>query len=198
MGKGKGKNKTTGSNAGSKSVDPDMEFLDACIKENKLLEEQMNLNPDKSPLEKSIDDIKKSEIKKKLRNSIYMKTQMRGAPPKKEIETQEKLINEMMKHPKMTNEILHLYGKAIEFNPKKTLPNPVEIFDNDEKYRIEYYQYILGIIEALKKENKNINFLDKVLDNPYGHYISRCLNCPLNPFNKYDKSNNVLSNISNI
>jgi len=180
-------------NSETVNSETDMDFLDKCIAENKQLGlEQKKI--DKSPLEKNIDEAKKNANKEKLHNAIYMKYQKRGAPPKKEIETQENLLKEMMKHPKMTTEILNLYGKAIAYNPSKTLPNPVEIFDNDEKYRIEYYQYILGIIDNMKQQKKDIKFLSKILDNPYGHYMSKCLNCLLNPFDKINmnRENNTV------
>lgn len=176
----------------------DMDFLDQCIAENKQLAElNKNANSnEKSPLEQNLDKLNNLEKKKKLRAAINMKQQMRGMVSKKEIDTQEKLLKEMMQHPKMSNEILHLYGKAIEYNPTKTLPNPVEIFDNDEKYRVEYYQYILSIIDSFKEQKKDIKFLNKVLDNPYGHYMSKCLNCPLNPFDKTNKTNKTSKQIN--
>lgn len=179
----KSKNNKSHNKQSSKSHDDDMAFLDAYIKENKNISSEIS-EKQKSPLEKSLEEAKKNENRDKLRKAIYMKQQMRGMPSKKEIQTQQDLLNEMMKHPKMTNEILQLYGKAIEYNPTKTLPSPLEIFDNDEKYRIEYYQYIIGIIDSLKEQKKDIKFLNRILDNPYGHYMSKCLGCPLNPFDK--------------
>jgi hypothetical protein len=176
----------------SKSHDSDMDFLDKCIEENKLLMEQQPEKVTLSPLEQSLDKAKKEEIKKKIRNAIYMKRQTRCMPSKKEIQTQQDILNQMMKHPKMTNEILQLYGKAIEYNPAKTLPTPIEIFDNDEQYRIEYYQYVLGIVESLKEKNEtDIKILNKILDNPYGCYMSACLGCSLNPLDKKSNLPNV-------
>ena len=32
-----------------------------------------------------------------------------------------------------------------------------------------------------------------MLENPYGLYMSACLECPLNPFNKQSKNENVIS-----
>jgi hypothetical protein len=177
----------------TKSHDSDMEFLDKLIEENKLLMEQQTEKIGLSPLEQSLNNAKKEETKKKIRNAIYMKRQMRCMPSKREIETQKDLLNQMMKHPKMTNEILQLYGKAIEYNPAKTLPTPLEIFDNDEQYRIQYYQYVLGIVDSLKEKNEtDIKILNKILDNPYGHYMSKCLGCSLNPL---DKKTNSLPNV---
>ena len=197
----KSKNTKSHNKQSSKSHDDDMAFLDAYIEENKRIESQIS-EKQKSPLEKSLEEAKKNENRDKLRKAIYMKQQMRGMPSKKEIQTQQDLLNEMMKHPKMTNEILQLYGKAIEYNPTKTLPSPVEIFDNDEKFRIEYYQYIIGIIDSLKEQKKDIKFLNRILDNPYGHYMSKCLGCPLNPFDKtqstqQNQSSNSVNNLLN-
>ena len=107
-------------------------------------------------------------------------------PDKKIINEQTANIQNMMKHPKMTQQILELYGKAVASDLAKTLPTPVEIFDNTEQYKKQYYQYILELLNKIKQEKLNISNLDKLLDNPYGHYMSKCLDCPLNPFNKVD------------
>ena len=176
----------------SESYNSDMDFLDKCIEENKLLMEQQNEKITLSPLEQNLNNAKKEEIKTKMRNAIYMKQQIRCMSSKKEIQTQQDLINQMMKHPKMTNEILQLYGKAIEYIPAKTLPTPIEIFDNDEQYRIEYYQYVLEIVSSLKeKNNTDIKILNKILDNPYGCYMSACLGCSLNPLTNKIKTSTV-------
>lgn len=189
----KNQNKSNTSKQSKSSHDSDMEFLDKLIEENKFLTENQTEKITLSPLEQNLNNAKKEEIKKKMRNAIYMKQQMRCMPSKREIETQKDLLNQMMKHPKMTNEILQLYGKAIEYNPAKTLPTPLEIFDNDEQHRIEYYQYVLGIVDSLKQKNEtDIKILNKILDNPYGRYMSACLGCSLNPL---DKKTNSLPNV---
>jgi len=90
----------------------------------------------------------------------------------------------MLNHPKMTQEILELYISAIGYSQKQTIAKPTEIFDNTDYYKKEYYQYIINILNTIKENDLNIKSLNRMLDNPYGNYMSKCLNCPLNPFNK--------------
>jgi hypothetical protein len=138
----------------------------------------------KTPLAEALDSKKKEDTKNKLRNAINMKTQMRNMPSKKMIDEQTDELKKMMKHPKMNQHILDLYGKAIAYDPKNKLPKPTDIFSNTEHFKAEYYQYILGLIKTMKEKNLPIVQLDHILDNPYGHYMSACIGCPLNPFNK--------------
>jgi hypothetical protein len=126
----------------------------------------------------------KIEIKKKLRNTIFTKNQMRIISSKKIIDEQTDEIKQMMKHPKITKHILEIYEKAMIYDLKNKLPKPSDIFDNTEHYKIEYYQYIFNLIKTMKEQNINIIQLDKLLDNPYSRYMSECIGCPLNPFNK--------------
>jgi hypothetical protein len=144
----------------SESYNSDMDFLDKCIEENKLLMEQQTEKITLSPLEQNLNNAKKEEIKTKMRNPIYMKQQIRCTPSKREIQTQQDLLNQMMKHPKMTNEILQFYGKAIEYMPAKILPTPIEIFDNVDKYKKLYYNYIMQLLQTIKANNQSIEQLD--------------------------------------
>jgi len=98
-----------------------------------------------------------------------------------------------MKHPKMNERILKLYGEAIMYDPVKSLPKPTDIFDNHEQYKTEYYQYIYNLLNNIKEKRLNINELNTMLENPYGRYMSACLECPLNPFNKQSKNENTTS-----
>jgi hypothetical protein len=96
----------------------------------------------------------------------------------------------MLNHPKMTQEILELYISAIGYSKKQNIAKPTEIFENTDNYKREYYQYIINILNIIKEKNLNINSLNRMLDNPYGNYMSKCLNCPLNPFNKISENIN--------
>ena len=137
-----------------------------------------------TPCAANLEQTKKKQLRIKLKNAIQQKNNMRYKPDKKSINEQTDQINTMMKHPKMTQQILDLYVKAISVDISKTLPTPVEIFDNKEIYLKNYYQYIIELLTKIKAEKLNINCLDKLLDNPYGHYMTKCLECPLNPFKK--------------
>ena len=109
---------------------------------------------------------------------------MRFRPDKKQINNQAEELKNMMKHPKMTQQILELYAKAIAIDMTKTLPTPIDILNNTIIYKKLYYQYILELLNKIKEEKLNITHLDKLLDNPYSHYMSKCLDCKLNPFIK--------------
>jgi hypothetical protein len=180
----------------SKKHDPDMEFLDQYLKSQKESQKSQtskNSEQEKTPLAQKLDDISRDDLKKRLHAKQFLTKQMRSMPARKEVEEQQKKLAEMMKHPRMTPEILQLYGKAIEYNPTKTLPTPIEIFDDSNKYKTEYFQYILSIVETFKKAHKDIGLLQKVLDNPYGHYMSKCLGIPLNPFDKHANLSRVVN-----
>lgn len=138
----------------------------------------------KTQLDKALDNAQREELKTRLHNAILLKKQMRMIPTKKIVSEQMESIKTMMKHPKMNQQILQLYGYAIAYNPKTKLPTPVEIFDNPNHFKAEYYQYILSVMKTMKDKNISLKNLDKVLDNPYGNYMSRCIGCPLNPFAK--------------
>jgi hypothetical protein len=138
----------------------------------------------KTPLEKSIDDAHRKELKTKLRNAILIKRQMRLTPSKKVLSEQADKLKNIMNHPKMNQQILEAYMAALGYNPKVQLPSPVEIFDNIEHHKIEYYQYILSLVKIMKEKNIPLSRLDKLLDNPYAKYMSLCIGCLLNPFNK--------------
>jgi hypothetical protein len=169
----------------SKIIDDDFEIMEQFIQENKmLLEAASKLVDDKTPLAKSLDNKKKEDLKNKLKDRVYMKAQMRNAPAKKIINEQTEIMKQMMKHPKMTQEILGLYGNAIAYNPKTKIPSPLDIFNDIDKYQTEYYQYILELLNVVKEQKLNINALDNLLDNPYSHYISKCIGCAVNPFKK--------------
>lgn len=147
-----------------------------------------NLQLNKTPLDKSLDDARRKELKTRLHNAILVKRQLRMIPAKKIVSQQMDSIKTMMKHPKMNQQILQLYGYAIAYNPKTKLPTPVEIFDNPDHFKAEYYQYILSVIKTMKDKNISLKNLDKVLDNPYSNYMSRCIGCHLNPFAKKEGS----------
>lgn len=158
----------------------DDDFLDQCIEENK------NIKSDdiQTPLSSKLDELKKKQLKSKLRNAINNKNQTLLQPSKQIIKEQTENIKNLMKHPKMTQQILELYANAAKADLSKTLPTPIEIFDDPNKYKQLYYQYILGLLNIIKEKNLDISYLDKLLDNPYGHYVTKCLECPLNPFKK--------------
>jgi hypothetical protein len=154
---------------------------------NMYIEENKNIKSDtpiSTPCAKLLEDSKKKQLQLKLKTAIQSKNNLRYRPDKKLMSEQTESVKNMMKHPKMNQHILELYAKAVTVDLTKTLPNPIEIFDDTNKYKKLYYQYILELLNKMKEDKLDIKYLDKLLDNPYGHYMSKCLDCPLNPFNK--------------
>jgi len=157
------------------------------IDDNKLLDfyinENNNLKKITQPSDK-LNDVKKQQLSIKLKNTIKQKKNIRFRPDTKNINEQLGEIQHMMKHPKMSNHILELYGKAMASNVTMKLATPIEIFNNIDTYKKQYYKYILELLNKIKQEKLDLLYLDTLLDNPYGHYMSKCLDCPLNPFTK--------------
>ena len=180
MTKNKAKQKATISN---KIIDED-NLLNHYILQNQQNTNNISEVESITPCAANLELTKKKQLRIKLKNVIQQKNNMRYKPDKKILNEQTDHINAMMKHPKMTQQILELYATALAVDISKTLPTPIEIFDNKELYLKNYYQYIIELLTKIKDEKLNINCLDKLLDNPYGHYMTKCLECPLNPFKK--------------
>jgi hypothetical protein len=140
----------------------------------------------KTQLDRKFDEIEKKEAKQKLRESILIKKQMRLLPNKKTMIEQVSKIKEMMKHPriKANPHIMVLYKDALNYSPKAKIPTPLEIFSDLDHYRIEYYEYIGSILKGMRERNIELNMLNTALNNPYAMYLSTCLGCKLNPFEK--------------
>ena len=162
----------------SKIDKADYEIMNEFIDKNK----QLELNTNTTPFASNLDNLKKQQLKLKLKNTIKDKNQKRHQPTKTTMKQYTDEIKQMMNHPKITPEILNLYNDAIANNITKSLPTPIEIFNDVDKYKKVYYQYILELLKKMKTDNLHLSYLDKLLDNPYGHYMSKCIECPLNPF----------------
>ena len=195
-----GKNKNNKSNKSNKSnrsnsnmSNEDFDKILADFAQSNLNDQTNLSNQTKSPLEAGLEVKNKEMIRKKLKDAINMKSQLRSLPSRKDIAEQTTELKKMMKHPKMTQEILKLYGEAIAYDPKTVIPKPLDIFADVEKHRALYYQYILNIIKEMKENNTHIIHLGMLLENPYARYMSKCIGCPLNPFEKNKKSNEVVS-----
>jgi hypothetical protein len=150
------------------------------------LKEQQNQKPKDKEIEeisnKTPEELKRDELRKKLYGTINAKKQIRSTTSRKEIKEQTTILKDIMKHPQMNPELLKLYGKAIEFNPTKKLPTPLDIFNNTNNYKVVYYQYIHEMIKELREKNIGMDKLNDYLDNPYSHYMAKCIGCPINPF----------------
>ncbi len=140
----------------------------------------------KSNNQLSDDDKKKAELKQKLRSKINAKKHA-SILPKSEIDKQKNNIMQMINNPKITPHMLKLYIEAIAFNPELSIPSPLDILNDREKHLKEYYEYILAVAKSMKANGVPVSDLDKALDNPFGYYMSTCLECKINPFSKSKK-----------
>lgn len=156
----------------------DDKILDYYIQQNSIT------TPTPTPTSTPIIDSSKKQLKQKLKNAILQKNTTRFPIYKKQCAEKTEELNQMLKHPKMNKNILELYAKAIASNFKSDIPTPIQIFDNKDHYLKIYYQYIIGLLNIIKEKQLSLSSLDKLLDTPYCHYLSKCLECPLNPFNK--------------
>ena len=155
----------------------DNKILDYYIKENSNL---TNTNTNNL----IIDDQHRQQLKLKLKNTITQKNKNRMNPRQNQFGDYSKEVQQLMNHPLMNKNILNLYMKAVSSKLYTNIPTPIQIFDNKEYFLKIYYQYILGLLNLIKEKQLNLNSLDKLLDNPYSLYLSKCLGCPLNPFTK--------------
>ena len=169
------------------------------LDEDRILDEyiKMNINSSKetdtteTPLSKALDEqnkLKQKNLKDKLKQKMLTMKQMKTPVSKKDINREKENVKNMMKHPKMNKSILELYGKAIAHNPSEKLPTPIEILDNQEKYKAFYYKYILTLVNSMKNNNMQSTDLDIMLNNPFAHYMAACLECPVNPFSNLSSS----------
>ena len=180
-----------------KDLDEDL-MLDEFIK--------MNTKPSndttETPLSKALDEqnkLKLKDLKDRLKQKMLTMKQMRTPVSKKDINREKENVKKMMKHPKMNKHILDLYGRAIAQNPTEKLPTPVEILDNQEKYKAFYYKYILTLVNSMKNNNMKSSDLDIMLNNPFAHYMAACLECPVNPFSGLGSNNaDLLSKMSSV
>jgi len=155
------------------------DLINSYIEENK----KITLNITK-PTTQPIQPNQNKELKQKLKTTIKQKNKARYTPDKATLNEQNEQLKAFIKHPKMTTQILQLYLNAVSTDSDKQIPNPIEIFDNVDKYKKLYYNYIMQLLQTIKANNQSIEQLDKLLDNPFAHYLSKCIDCPLNPFNK--------------
>ena len=168
-------------------------ILDEYIKKNSAL-----YNNVETPLSKVLNEqnkLKQKDLKDKLKQKMLTLKQMRIPVSKKDMNKEKENVKNMMKHPKMNKNILELYGRAIAHNPSEKLPTPIEILDNQEKYKQFYYKYILTLVNSMKNNNMKTSDLNIMLDNPFAHYIAACIECPVNPFSNLTSTSSSSSDL---
>jgi hypothetical protein len=111
-------------------------------------------------------------LKQKLREKINKQKEAREQPSLMEIKKLEKDAKKEKKEvdndPRVTNTMKNLFIIALKMYPGIDLANPVEILNNQDKYKLDYYKFST---ELLKNNNNDIT----VLNNPYCNYMKEVL-----------------------
>jgi hypothetical protein len=111
-------------------------------------------------------------LKQKLREKINKQKESREQPSLMEIKKLEKDAKKEKKEvdndPRVTNTMKNLFIIALKMYPGIDLANPVEILNNQDKYKLDYYKFCTDL---LKKNNNDVT----VLNNPYCNYMKEVL-----------------------
>lgn len=114
----------------------------------------------------------REELKQKLRARINQNKEKNNKPSaqmKQKLEKDAKKEKAIVDNdPRVTHNMKHYFIKAMQAYPGIDLANPVEILNNSEKYKLDYYKFC---IDLLKKNNNN----QEVLKNPYCEYMKEVL-----------------------
>ena len=70
--------------------------------------------------------------------------------------------------PRVTDKMKYLFIKALKSYEGIDLANPVEVLNNPDKYKLDYYNFS---IQLLKNNNNN----NDILNNPYCDYMKEVL-----------------------
>lgn len=123
---------------------------------------------------------KREVLRQKLRQKIKEKrinqpTLKEKNKIKKEF---KKEYNELTNDPRITQEMLLDYTQALLKFPNINIGTPKMILDDQEKYKKEYSNYVLTIIEKAKENKWNINTIKSMMNNEYTKYLTKILNLP--------------------
>ena len=114
----------------------------------------------------------REELKQKLKDRINQNKQINNKPSHKLKQKLEKDAKkekqEVDNDPRVTHNMKHYFIKALRTYEGLDLANPVEILNNPEKYKLDYYKFS---IDLLKKNNGD----SSVLNNPYCDYMKEVL-----------------------
>lgn len=127
----------------------------------------------------------REELRQKLRAKINEKSHAHSVPSAREARQIKKEVNkeynDMKNDPRVTPEMLELYGQALFEYPKSNIPNPKTVLDNPDKYRREYGSFVLNIINQAKEKGWATELVKSMLNNGYTRYITHVLNLPALP-----------------
>lgn len=111
-------------------------------------------------------------LKQKLQQKINKQKQEREKPSPQEVKKLEKDAKKEKKEvdtdPRVTDRMRNLFIRALRSYEGLDLANPVEILNNPDKYKLEYYKFT---IELMKKNNND----HTILNNPYCDYMKDVL-----------------------
>ena len=110
----------------------------------------------------------RDELRQKLHNKMNQNKQINNRPSEKMKQKLEKDAKkekrEVDNDPRVTHNMKHYFIKALKTYEGLDLANPVEILNNPDKYKLDYYKFS---IELLKNNNGD----SSVLNNPYCDYM---------------------------
>jgi len=114
----------------------------------------------------------RDQLRQKLHDKINQSKQINNKPSlqmkqklEKDAKKEKKLVDN---DPRVTDAMRGYFIKALRKYEGLDLANPVEILDNPEKYKLEYYNFS---IELLKNNNND----SSILNNPYCEYMKEVL-----------------------
>jgi hypothetical protein len=114
----------------------------------------------------------RDQLKQKLREKINKSKEITNKPSaqmKQKLEKDaKKEKKEVDNDPRVTLVMKNYFIKALQSYPGLDLANPVEILNNPDEYKLEYYNFATDL---LKKSNND----PSVLNNPYCDYLKEIL-----------------------
>lgn len=120
-------------------------------------------------------------LKQKLHDKMKQKQITRIRPNSKQIKKMKEEYSDILKDKRLTPIMLELYKNALFKYPNNNIPKPNEILDNPEKYKKEYGEYVLEIINKSKENKLDISAIKSLFDNEYTEYLTHILNIPKLP-----------------
>lgn len=132
---------------------------------------KMDENSDGILVKVEIEQIENKEMM--LKESIKYKEKR-----KKNMEVAYKKLQETKyrKDKRVTDEMALLYQKVLVKMPLPNIPNPQDMLDDMDKYKTEYYKYLLNIIRDDKMDPYS---KDMLLNNVYTEYMSYMTKIPV-------------------
>lgn len=105
--------------------------------------------------------------------------------------------SELLTNDNITTEMLDLYYLARLSYKDIEVPLPGDILNDKDKYKKVYNDFLISLMDMIKNldTNQQLSELQKLMKNPYSQYMTKCLDIPLNPFNKTQTNKNNLDEV---